>query len=90
LSGFLTPGVHLYPMQLSVHLSQPSEMYSLALQPRPVPAMAQPMQKEALHVSLYDSALTHTCEHSVTVLIDLIGGCLMQGSSGRASQESGS
>jgi len=39
---------------------------------------------------LYDSALAHTCEHSVTGFVDLIGGCLMQGGSGRASQESGS
>ena len=90
LSGCLTPGVHPYPMQLSVHLSQPSETYSLTVQPSTVPPMARPMRKEALHVSLYDSALIHPCEHSVTGFIDMIGGCLMQGGSGRASQESGS
>ncbi len=66
-------------MQLSVHLSQPSETYSLTAQSSTLPAMAQPMQQEALCISLSDSALTHTCEHSVTGFIDLIGGCLIGG-----------
>ncbi len=77
-------------MQLSVHLSQPPETYSLTLPSTACDGPANAKGSTDLGFSLYDSALTHTYEHSVTGFIDLMRRCLMQGSSGRASQESGS
>ena len=76
-------------MQLSTYHSRLKSIVSLY---NPAPCLQWPSLWERKHFAsaLYDSALAHTCVKGVTGFVDLIGVYLIQGGSGRASQESGS